>query len=435
MCSKLFRLAAVLIATYSAACTVSRTEVPPLTGPSELATSLTVTASPDTLVQDGASQSSIIVTVIGPNGRPLANVSVRLATAIHGVAQDFGTLSARTVVTGSDGRAATVYTAPAAPPPLLGGSGTTVSVQATAIGLDATTSPSRGIPSVDIRLVPPGVILPPADTPTAQFTFTPATPQANSPVAFDASASCGGRADTNGCLPSNSTIVSYSWAFGDGTTGSGRTATHTYASPGPYNATLTVTNDRGIAASTTRQVTVGAGTPPTAAFVFGPTPANVGQEVFFDASQSLAAAGHRIVQYKWNFGDGTLKDGTTPLTQHDWASSGVFVVRLTVVDEAGQEGTATQTITIGSGAPAPSFTVVVTNPSSHTVQADGSASSAAGGATVTGYTFSWGDGTSTAGGAIQSHSYGAAGTYPVTLTVTDSLGRSGASAATSVIVP
>ena len=106
-----------------------------------------------------------------------------------------------------------------------------------------------------------------------------------------------------------------------------------------------------------------------------------------------------------------------------------------VVDEAGQEGTATQTITIGSGAPTPSFTLVVTNPGTHTVQADGSASTAAGGATVTGYTYSWGDGTSTAGGAIQSHAYGAAGTYPVTLTVTDSLGRSGASTATSVIVP
>jgi PKD repeat protein len=435
MRSKFFRLTASLFALCAASCTVSRTEPPPVTGPSALATSLTVTASPDTLLQDGASQSSIVVTAIGPNGRPLSNISIRLNTAIDGVPQDFGTLAARTIVTGSDGRAATVYTAPAMVSPLLGGSGTMVSVQATAIGFDATMSPSRGIPSVDIRLVPPGVILPPADTPTAQFTFTPATPQANSPVAFDASASCGGRADTNGCLPSNFTVVSYSWTFGDGATGSGRTATHTYTSPGPYNATLTVTNDRGLAASTTKQVTVGAGTPPTAAFVFGPTPANVGQEVFFDASQSRAAAGHTIVEYKWNFGDGTLKDRTTPLTQHDWTSSGVFVVRLTVVDEAGQEGTATQTITIGSGAPTPSFTVVVTNPGTHSVQADGSASTASGGATVTGYTFSWGDGTSTAGGAIQSHSYGAAGTYPVTLTVTDSLGRSGASTATSVIVP
>src|SRR5947207_5782013 len=134
MRSIFFGFAALGLAVASAACTISRSEAPAVTGPSELATSLTLTANPDTLLQDGASQSSVVVTAIGPNGRPLTNVAIRLATAIDGVSQDFGTLSARTVVTGNDGRAATVYTAPPAPSPLLGGSGTMVSIQATAIG-------------------------------------------------------------------------------------------------------------------------------------------------------------------------------------------------------------------------------------------------------------------------------------------------------------
>jgi PKD repeat protein len=422
MRSPLFRLTALSLALFAAACTIGRTEAPPITGPSELATTLTLTASPDTLVQDGASQSSIIVTAIGPNGRPLSNVSIRLNMALDGVPQDYGTLSARTVVTGADGRAAAIYTAPPAASPLLGGSTTMISVQATAVGVDATTSPARGVPSVDIRLVPPGVILPPADTPTALFSFTPSTPSANSPVAFDASASCGGRADTSSCLPTNNTIVSYSWNFGDGSSGSGKTPTHTFTSPGPYNVTLTVTNDRGIAASTTRQVTVGAGTPPTAAFVFGPTPANVGQEVFFDASQSTAALGHTIVLYKWNFGDGTLKERTTPLTQHDWTTPGTFVVRLTVVDEAGQEGTVTQTLTVGSGNPTAVFTIAKAG--GNQIVADGTSSTAAPGANLVSWAWLWGDGASSSG-TVAAHTYAVAGTYTVTLTVTDSVGRTG----------
>jgi PKD repeat protein len=422
MVTKFLRLSALFLAASSAACTISRSEAPSPTGPSELATSLTVTATPDTLVQDGASQSSIIVTAIGPDGRPLPNVVIRVGTAVGGAVQDFGTLSARTIVTGADGRAFAIYTAPAAPSPLAGGSGTMVSVQATLTGFDATTSPAAGTPSVSIRLVPPGVILPPAETPTAQFSFTPTAPSANSPVAFDASASCGGRADTSGCLPSNFTIVSYSWNFGDGSSATGKTPTHTYTAPGPYNVTLTVTNDRGIAASTNKQVTVGAGTPPSAAFVFGPTPANVGQEVFFDASQSLPGLGHTIVQYKWNFGDGTVKDRNTPLTQHDWTTPGTFAVRLTVVDEAGQEGTVTQTITVGSGNPTATFTIAKAG--GNQIVGDGTSSIAASGATIVSWGWLWGDGASSTG-TVASHTYAAAGTYTVTLTVTDSVGRTG----------
>lgn len=422
MRSILFRLAALSFAVCSAACTISRSEAPAATGPSELATSLSLTASPDTLLQDGASQSSITVTATGPNGRALSNISIRMNTALAGVPQDFGTLSARTIVTGSDGRAATIYTAPPAPSPFTGGSGTMVTVQATAVGFDATGLAGRPLPSVDIRLVPPGVILPPADTPTALFAYTPTTPSANSPVAFDASASCGGRADTSSCLPTNNTIVSYSWSFGDGSSGTGKTPTHTYTSPGPYNVTLTVTNDRGIAASTTKQVTVGAGTPPTAAFVFGPTPANVGQDVFFDASQSVAAPGHTIVQYKWNFGDGTVKDRTDPLTQHDWTTPGTFAIRLTVVDEAGQEGTVTQTITVGSGNPTATFTIAKAG--GNQIVGDGTSSTAAAGATIVSWAWLWGDGASSTG-TVASHTYAVAGTYTVTLTVTDSVGRTG----------
>ena len=63
------------------------------------------------------------------------------------------------------------------------------------------------------------------------------------------------------------TIDSYSWTFGDGTTGSGEVATHTYASAGEKTVTLTVTDDFGV--SREKTVTITAGLP---AVVFNSSP-------------------------------------------------------------------------------------------------------------------------------------------------------------------
>ncbi|GAA2058066.1 PKD domain-containing protein [Leifsonia soli] len=67
-------------------------------------------------------------------------------------------------------------------------------------------------------------------------------------VAVDGSAS----SDPDGA------IASWSWNFGDGGTAGGSTAGHTYANAGTYTITLTVTDNVGATASTTRQVTVAA---------------------------------------------------------------------------------------------------------------------------------------------------------------------------------
>ncbi|HEY5822278.1 MAG TPA: LamG-like jellyroll fold domain-containing protein [Propionibacteriaceae bacterium] len=95
---------------------------------------------------------------------------------------------------------------------------------------------------------------PPANQPpTAAFTRTPTQLTA----ALDASAST----DPDG------TIVGYSWAFGDATTGTGKTVSHTYAMPGTYPVTLTVTDDDGATGVSTQNVTVTAPPPPEPRFV------------------------------------------------------------------------------------------------------------------------------------------------------------------------
>ena len=57
------------------------------------------------------------------------------------------------------------------------------------------------------------------------------------------------------------TIAAHAWDFGDGTTGSGATTTHSYAAAGTYTVRLTVTDNRGLTGTTTQSVTV-ATTPP-----------------------------------------------------------------------------------------------------------------------------------------------------------------------------
>jgi len=64
-------------------------------------------------------------------------------------------------------------------------------------------------------------------------------------VSFDGSAST-----------DNVGIVSYDWSFGDGTTGTGKTTSHAYASPGSYTVTLTVMDAAGNSAVDSLSVTV-----------------------------------------------------------------------------------------------------------------------------------------------------------------------------------
>ena len=260
---------------------------PAFAGPSEFGQSVTVSVNPDSLPQDGASQSLVTVTVRDKDSAPMRNVTLRVETRVNGSPVDFGNLSARSIVTDSNGRATLVYTAPAAPAVSVDAF-TIVDIGATPVGTDFNSAVMR---TAAIRLTPPGVIVPPSDL-RAAFTVTPGAPQDHQTTLFDAGSSQG-------------SIVDYQWNFGDGDRGSGRTAQHAYDDPGTYVVTLTVVDPYGRTASTSQSVTVTAGVSPTAAFVYSPTNPRVGNAINFNASSSRAAAGGRIVSYTWDFGDGS----------------------------------------------------------------------------------------------------------------------------------
>ena len=348
--STLRALVAATLVASGVACTVHQTETPPLTGPSDLSLRIDVTATPDSINQDGASQSSIRMTAAGASGQPLSGVSLRVDTAVGGVPQDFGTLSARNVVTGSDGAARVVFTAPPSTPGATIGScqgvvGTCVTIVATPTGNNFTGSFAQ---SVTIRLVPPGVILPPGETPTAIFQFSPASPSQSESITFDATASCGGTVSASGACQSTSAITTFIWNFGDGSTGSGAVVTHRYGLISPFTVTLTVTNDRGKAASTTKAVTVTAATAPKADFEFFPAIPKVGQGGVFN-DKSSAGSGRTLQRFDWQFNDptaGAVNTASGRLAVHTYNSVGTFTVVLTVTDDLGQQNSFIKEITV-----------------------------------------------------------------------------------------
>lgn len=82
--------------------------------------------------------------------------------------------------------------------------------------------------------------------PVPTFTYSPASPfYIQVPVQFDAS----GSYDPDG------DILLYEWDFGDGSSGTGSEATHTYITPGDYTATLYVIDDDGVRREASQPVT------------------------------------------------------------------------------------------------------------------------------------------------------------------------------------
>ncbi|MBI4330326.1 MAG: SBBP repeat-containing protein, partial [Chloroflexi bacterium] len=227
---------------------------------------------------------------------------------------------------------------------------------------------------------------------------------------------------SNGAVPNTVTFTdtstgsptSWSWNFGDGTGSSSQNPTKIFSNPGSYTVTLTVTNAAG-SSSTSQTITTY--TAPAAGFTKSVNPASGVVPVtvtFTDTSTGNPTS------WSWNFGDGAGSSSQNPTKIY--SNAGNYTVTLTVANPAGSNSTS-QTIS-AYAAPAASFTRTL--------------SPAGGGApntvtfadTSTGNIVSWywnfGDGTN---GSSQNptKTYTMAGSYTVTLTVTNPAGSNSSS--------
>ena len=175
--------------------------------------------------------------------------------------------------------------------------------------------------------------------PVASFEVSTEFPRAWVLATFDASTS----------YDSNGEIVSYTWDFGDGNTGSGVSTNHAYTKEGSYTVILAVTDNEGETATIRRTITVqqggggcGGGTcddygdPPLAVISGLPScqGGTVDVSIRFDGSYSRAAEG-TIVRYEWDFGDGETATGA--IVRHAYEHTGRYEVILTVHDNSGRQ--------------------------------------------------------------------------------------------------
>ena len=414
-------VAATAAAVLLAGCGLEKQTQPSLTGPSNGGLSITMTASPDSLPRDGSSRS--VITITARDAQGAAVVGQRLTLTLGVNAPQGATVSTNEVTTNSSGQATFTVTAPVA------NSFGDITVLATPVGSDAANSLPR---VVSIRALPENSAAP-------QFAATPftvtcngvspcvTTPVVGEVVTFDGSchpSSCSSSGVTDEGQPCNA--CSFTWNFGGDGFASGQIVRHQFTTPGTFVVTETVTDAGGSSAVAQQSIAVVAdgGVPTATISSINPNPPVAGQPSIFTAS-ATASTNHRIISYTWSWGDGS-SDTTTGNTtvQHTFSDSGRFFVTLTVRDDLGQTMQAFQNVTVSSGLVASFIANQVPPNTNHQVNFDASASVSNTGTKITTYTWDFGDGgVSDSGNPTTTHSFAAAGSYTVKLTITDDRGR------------
>ena len=222
---------------------------------------------------------------------------------------------------------------------------------------------------------------------------------------------CSFDGSTSTALPA----ATYNWTFGDATSGTGVTVSHTYAAGGTYTVTLTVTDANGTSTKTASVTVAGAANQaPVARFTVSCT----GLTCSVDGSTSTDDVG--VVSYTFDWGDGSPRSpSTVPTATKTYATGGTYTITLQVKDGGGLTNLTTKAVTISVGAnqpPVARFTVTCT---ALTCSLDASTSTDDVGIVV--YHWEFGDGSPRLPLTVPttSKTYAVGGTYTISLQVKD----------------
>lgn len=214
-------------------------------------------------------------------------------------------------------------------------------------------------------------------------------------------------------------VLSWNWSFGDGAYASGANPLHAFPRPGLYTVSLTVTDDARDSDTVTTQILV-RNRAPVVDFVWNPVGAPAGVPYVFT---SLARDDDGVVLVQaWDWGDGSAR-GYGDTVSHIFPRAGTYQVNLSVTDNSLATSYTVRNVTVANAAPraimsmtpSPAYRGSDVIFSDLSVDPDGDA--------IVSRVWDFGDNaTSTA--AVANHTYARTGTYPVTLTVIDSEGRS-----------
>jgi len=117
------------------------------------------------------------------------------------------------------------------------------------------------------------------------------------------------------------------WDFGDGSSSSDQYyPSHTYYEPGTYRITLYTYGYNGLTGTYIDSVTV---SKPSAQIMADVLQGCTSQQV------TLKANATNSLSYSWDFGDGTIKDGTDTFSTHKFLTPGVYQPKLIIKDPKG----------------------------------------------------------------------------------------------------
>ena len=138
--------------------------------------------------------------------------------------------------------------------------------------------------------------------------------------------------------------------FGDGVRQSlgalsgSTTVQHTYVLPGTFNVSAIATEASGFTEQVSTSVTILPGQPP--GVIITPSNTSPTRNQIITLTATVSGATSTILQYQWDFGDGTTATTTGPQITKSYADVGTKVIRVTVVQAVGPSGQGQATVDV-----------------------------------------------------------------------------------------